>query len=176
MSKERDCRRNCETLISSRPNRREGLQQQLQDIEQKRHDLLPEHQRALERSKKIQSIQDKKRNLQKENVVAEEDVKQKEERVLFCRTKSKNDRTEDEMEAELQSLQAGEERTGSNASQGVNCRMEAVAEQLGIMGAEKAMYHFELCPRRSTECLRLRPLLSKCQEKKMESRGIRVVQ
>ena len=55
-----------------------------------------------------------------------------------------NERTEAEMEAELQSLQAGGERRGSNASHGVNCCREAVAEQLGIMGAEKAMYHFEI--------------------------------
>ena len=54
MSKERGCRRNCETLRSSRSYRRKsiqsgrkaGLQQQLQDIEQKRHDLLLEHQRV----------------------------------------------------------------------------------------------------------------------------------
>ena len=53
-SKERGCRRNCETLRSSRSYRRKsiqsglkaGLQQQLQDIEQKRHDLLREHQRV----------------------------------------------------------------------------------------------------------------------------------
>ena len=97
MSKERSCRGNCETLRSSRAYRRklqsglqEGLQQQLQDTEEKRHYLLPERQRVQKRSRKMQSIQDKKRNLQKENVAAreemrklKEDVKQKEERVLF---------------------------------------------------------------------------------------------
>ena len=36
------------------------LQQQLQEVEQRRNDLLPEHQRAQKKSQKIQSIQDKK--------------------------------------------------------------------------------------------------------------------
>ena len=62
MSKERGCRRNCETLRSSRSYRRKliqsglkaGLQQQLQDIEQKRHDLLREHQRVQKTSQQHQ--------------------------------------------------------------------------------------------------------------------------
>ena len=71
----------------------------------------------------------------------EEDVKQKEECNLCLSEKvEKYERTEAEMEAELQNLQAGEERRGCNASQAVNCCME----ELGIMGAEKAVYHFEL--------------------------------
>ena len=36
---------------------KEGLQQQLQDIEQKMHDLLSQHQRVQKRSQKIQGIQ-----------------------------------------------------------------------------------------------------------------------
>ena len=74
----------------------EGMQQQLQDIEQKRHALLPEHQKVQKRSQKIQSTQDKRRNLQKETCCRTKemsklnhDVKQKEERILFCRTKSR---------------------------------------------------------------------------------------
>ena len=54
------------------------------------HDLLLERQRVPKGSQKRRSIQDKKRNLQKENVAArekmrklKEDVKQKEERVPF---------------------------------------------------------------------------------------------
>ena len=54
---------------------KENLQQQLQDVEQKRNDLLPEHQRVQKRSQKIQSIQDKKRNMQKETVAALEEVR-----------------------------------------------------------------------------------------------------
>ena len=33
-------------------------------------------------------------------------------------------------------------KKGSNASQGINCCMEVVAEQLGIMGAEKSDVSF----------------------------------
>ena len=54
------------------------------------HYLLPEHQRVQKRSQKLQSIRDKKRILQKEIVAVreemrklKEDVKQKEERILF---------------------------------------------------------------------------------------------
>ena len=67
---------------------------------------------------------------------------------------------------------AGEERRGSNASQGVSCCMAAVAEQLGIMGAEKRSIISSFCAGCSTECLRLRLLLSKGQERKKESRGV----
>ena len=59
--------------------------QQLQEVE-----LMPEHQKVPRRLSKIESIEDKRRNLQKENVAAEEemrklrdDVKQKEECILF---------------------------------------------------------------------------------------------
>ena len=74
-----------------------------------------------------------------------EDVKQKEERKLFLSDEvGKNDRTEAEMKASLQSLQAGEETRGSSASQGVNCciNLEGVAAQLGILGAEKSDVSF----------------------------------
>ena len=41
-------------------NLKSNLQQQLQELEQRRHDLMPEHQKAQKRSQIIQSIQDKK--------------------------------------------------------------------------------------------------------------------
>ena len=37
----------------------ESLQHQLQDVEKRRHDLMPEHQKVQNRSQTIQSIQDK---------------------------------------------------------------------------------------------------------------------
>ena len=103
MSREKGCRRNCETLRSSNSYRRnfnlvflEGLQQQLQDIEQKRHDLLREHQRVQKRSPKRQSIQDKKRNLHKKMLPHErrcgssKGMPSKKRSVpFFCRTKSR---------------------------------------------------------------------------------------
>ena len=86
---------------------KEGVQQQLQDIEQKSHDLLPQHQRVQKRSQKIQSIQVKKRNLPQENVAAREEmrklkdcVKQNEECVLCLSDKvEKNERAESKTEA-----------------------------------------------------------------------------
>ena len=63
--------------------------------------------------------------MQEENAAAEEemrklrdDVKQKEERIFFLSDKvEKNKMADAEMAGELQGLQAGEERRGSNASQ-----------------------------------------------------------
>ena len=52
-----------------------NLQQQLQEVEQRRHDLMPERQKAQKRSQNIQSIQDKRRNLQKECTAAEEEMR-----------------------------------------------------------------------------------------------------
>ena len=81
-----------------------------------------------ERSHKIKSIQDKKKNMQKETAVAREemrnireDIIQKEDMLLLSDKFAKNEMTEAEMEAELQGLQAEEERRGSNASQAVDC-------------------------------------------------------
>ena len=75
MSKEKSCRKICETLRSSRVFRKRSRTaendrlQQLQEVEQRRHDLLSE---SGEKVTKIQSFQDKKRNLQKENAAARE--------------------------------------------------------------------------------------------------------
>ena len=61
-----------------------------QEVEKRRHDLMPEHQKAQEKSQKIQCIQDTRRYLQKDSIAAEEEMRklrgelrQKEERVLF---------------------------------------------------------------------------------------------
>ena len=43
------------------------LQQDLQEVEQRRHDLMPEHQKVQKRSHKMQSIQDERRYMQKES-------------------------------------------------------------------------------------------------------------
>ena len=102
-----------------------NLQQQLQEVEQRRHDLMPEHQKVQKRSQKIQSIQYKRRNLQKDSTATkdemrklQEELMQKKERIFSLSNKvDKNKMADAEMAAELQSLQAGEERRGSNASQ-----------------------------------------------------------
>ena len=90
-------------------NLKSNLQQQLQEVEQRKHDLMPEHQRVQKKSQKIQSIQDEKRNVQKENVAAEEeirklreDVKQKEERIFLFSDKIERNKMADAEMAKLQ--------------------------------------------------------------------------
>ena len=56
-------------------NLKYDLQKQLQEVEQRRHDLMLEHQRLQKRSQKIQGIQDKRRNLQKESTAAKEEMR-----------------------------------------------------------------------------------------------------
>ena len=104
---------------------------------------MPEHQKVQKRSQKTPSIQDNRRNMQKENVAADkeirklrEDVKQKEERIFLLSDKvERNKKADAEMAAELQGLQAGEERRGSKASQAVDCCMETMVEQIFRYGS-----------------------------------------
>ena len=61
----------------------------------------------------------------------QEELKQKEERILFQSNKvDKNKVADAEMAAELQSLQAGEERRDSNGSQTGDCCLETMVEQI----------------------------------------------
>ena len=55
---------------------KESLQHQLQDVEKKRPDLVPEHQKAQKKSQKIQSIQDK-RKMQRGHAAAEEEMRKR---------------------------------------------------------------------------------------------------
>ena len=150
---------------------KEEWQQQLQEIEQKRHDLLPEHLRVQKRSQKIQRIQDKKRNMLKETVAAEEEMRKVREEInkregrfhQLSRQVDSNRMATAELEAELRGLQAEEERRGSNASQVVvDCCLDTVAEQLFTIISSK------FCTKRSSKDLKPLPLLRKCQEKKKE--------
>ena len=125
----------------------ENLQRQLQEVEQERHDLLPEHQRVQKRSPKIQSGQDKKKNMQSEMAAAEdqmwkirEEVDRNEERFRLLSDKVGRNRM---AEAELQGLQAGEERRGSDASQTGDCCMEVVWQQFIALGANRVEAMFQ---------------------------------
>ena len=142
-----------------------NLQQQLPEVEQRRHDIMPEHQKAQKRSQKTQNIQDSRRNLQKDSTADEEEMrklqeelKQNEERVLFLSNKfDKNKMQDAEMAAELQSLQAGEERRGSNASQtGDGCLWKHLIA-LGANGIETFVQRLQRGNGSGT---------SRCQEKK----------
>ena len=67
---------------------KEKWQQKLQDAEQKRNDLLPEHQRLQKRFQKIQSIRDKKRNMLKRCGRSERKSIKKRSAFVCCRTRS----------------------------------------------------------------------------------------
>ena len=81
--------------------------------------------------------------MQKENDAAEEemrklreDVKQKEEHILFLPDKVEKNRMADaDTAAELQGSQAGEERGGSNASQTGDSCLEALWQQFAAVCA-----------------------------------------
>ena len=121
-----------------------SLQHQLQEVEKKRNDLMPEHQRVQKRSRKMQSNQDKrkicrKRAWRQEKKCGKSEKKLcvwKEERfTLLSDNVDKNTMADAEMEAELQGLQAGEERRGSNASQTGDSCMEASWQQIAAVCA-----------------------------------------
>ena len=107
------------------------------------------------RSQKIESLQDKRRNLQTHSIAAEEEmrklqeeIRQKKERHLFLSNKiDKNKMQDAEMVAKLQSLQAGEERKGSDASQtGGGCLEEMLQRviALGTNGVEVLLVRREM--------------------------------
>ena len=77
---------------------KESLQHQLQDVEKRRHDLMPEHQKAQKKSRMIQSIQDqrkiyRKKMLQrKKRCGSYETMSSRKRSVFLCRTKSRRTR------------------------------------------------------------------------------------
>ena len=80
---------------------------------------MPENQRVQKRLQNTQSIQDKRRNMQKESAAAQEEMRKIREEIVrnLSDKVDKNKMADAEMAAEPQSLQAGEKRRGSNASQ-----------------------------------------------------------
>ena len=105
-------------------NLMESLQHQLQEVEKRRNDLMLEHQRVQKRSQKIQSTQDKRKTCRKRAWRQEKKCgKSKKElggrkSVSLCWwIRSTKTRWQMRMEAELQGLQAGEEKRGIAASQ-----------------------------------------------------------
>ena len=136
---------------------------------------MPEHQKAQKKSQKIQSIQDKRKICRRNSIAAEEEmrklqeeIRQKEERHLFLSNKiDKNKMQKAEMVAELQRLQAGEERRGSNASQtGDCCKLAALCVLQWVQ--TRLMPWPMLCSKGSKKVEQLR---SRCQEE-MKEEGI----
>ena len=60
---------------------KQSLQHQLQGVEKRRNDPMPEHQKAQNSTQKIQSYQDKRRNLQKESMAAKQDMRKLREEI-----------------------------------------------------------------------------------------------
>ena len=87
---------------------KESLQHQLQEVEKRRNDLMLEHQKVQKRMQKVESLKDKRRNLQKGSLTAKEDMRKfreeiewKEERFRLLSDKvDKNRMADAEMEAE----------------------------------------------------------------------------
>ena len=152
---------------------KQSLKHQLQEVEKRRHDFMLEHQKVQKRSQKIQSLQDKRRNLQNDSVAANkemrktrEEIDKKEERFRLLSDKVDKNRTADaEMEAELQGLQAGERR-GSNASQALDCCLETMVEQIFALGADQTRSKFEVMCQMFFR--RIETRLRRCQEEMKE--------
>ena len=127
-------------------NLKSNLQQQLQEVEQRRHDFMPEYQKAVKRSHKIQSIQDKRRNLQKDSTAAEEEtrklqeeLKQSEERILFQSDRvDMNKRRMQKWRQNFRDCRQEKKRRGSDASQTGDCCMEALWQQIIALGTNQA--------------------------------------
>ena len=90
-------------------------------------------------------------NIQKESLAAREEMRKIREEIvwkekhftLLADKVDKNTMADAEMGAELQGLQAGEERRGSNASQAFECCLETMVEQIFAMGTDQARSKFD---------------------------------
>ena len=116
---------------------------------------MPEHQKVQKRTHKNTEPPGRKEKFaerelgskKKEMRKITEEIEWKEERFTQLADKvDKNRMADAEMEAELQGLQAGEERRGSIASQAVDCCLETMVEQIFTMGTDQARFTFDaLC-------------------------------
>ena len=105
----------------------------LQETEQKRSELLPEHQRVQNRSHKDACACDA------EMGKMTNEINEREARFLELAQKSSNCRMAgDDLEEKIRDLQAGEERRGSCASHSNGCCFDCVLEQLFTWGAAHA--------------------------------------
>ena len=109
-----------------RDGQKEKWKGDLQEIEQKRNELLAEHQRMHKRSQKMQSLQDKKKKYLKDACACDEEtgkvrdeINEREARFLELAQKSNNCRMADDLEEEM-------------------CCFDSVMEQLFTLGAAHA--------------------------------------
>ena len=113
---------------------REKWKEELQEIEQKRNELLPEHQRMQKRSQKMQSLKDKKKNCLKDTVRVMKRCARSEMKSMKRGTFSWSNwrMAADDLEDEIRGMQAGEERRVRW------CRFDSVMEQLFTLEAAHA--------------------------------------
>ena len=179
------CRRTCR-MCSKRSGSRS-----LQDPEQTRNDLLPEHQHLQQRSQKLQSPQDQKTQCQKnlskwagdnERIRTEIEERRAMMEELGQKKKQKESMGEVELDEETRGLQAGDERRGSSASQSHGCCSDtAIFQQLFALGTKQALQQTSTFQRVPTQNLRrsisqrqplgARPRWKKEETKMRRSRG-----
>ena len=101
---------------------------------------MPEHQKVQKRSQKFKAFRIKEGKCKKKATRRiREGIHRNEERFRHLSDKvDKNKMADAEMGAELQGLQAGEERRGCNVSQAVDCCLETMVEQIVALGADQA--------------------------------------
>ena len=120
---------------------KENLQQQLQDVVQRRNDLLPEHQRAEEVSEDAVS-RTKEEEMQRETPAALEEMRKIREDLTqrgalssaVGQGRQESNGRSGNGSGTSRGLQAGEERRGSNASQTVDCCLDTVnGDQIEVL-------------------------------------------
>ena len=139
---------------------------------------MPVHQRVQKRLRKIQSIQNKRRICRKRAWRQEKKCGKSEKKLTgrrsashCCWTKVEKTQWHAEMEAELQGLQAGEERRGSNASQTGDCCLEAFWQQIAAVCAAVVQSRSMPWPMRSSKGSRkVEQFRSRCQEEMKEEK------
>ena len=134
-----------------RDRQKEKWKEELQEIESKRTELLPEHQKMQKSSQKLKSMQDKKRKCFKDACACEGapqllQQKMEERKTLFeTRVRALSEKSADcrkaaaDLDVEIQALQAGDERRGSSASESNRCCFDpATWEQVFAYGVTQA--------------------------------------
>ena len=122
---------------------KESLQHQLPELE----DLMPEHQKVQKKdAKKKNKASRTKAEIYRKRAGRQEKKSGKLEKNLSGSKVDQNRMADAEMEAELQGLQAGEERRGSNSSQAVDSCLETMVELVFVFRPDQAKSTFDaLC-------------------------------
>ena len=85
--------KDCPASKEMQENLMESMQHQLQEAEKRRNDLMPEHQKLQKRSKKVQSIQDKRKIYRKKAWRQEKKCEKSEKKLSGRKSASHGSRT-----------------------------------------------------------------------------------